>query len=128
MAKDIKNAVKRIHNSKETATLFLTPGFVPRAEALTRPHGKARCQARSKTDDEKGDGARTPHTRHRVRRNGVTDNQRIRHIVELLKNIPDEHGQHKTENQSEGTAFRQFLSHTFFSDIDRYLSFEVGIL
>lgn len=25
MAKDIKNAVKRIHNSKETATLFLTP-------------------------------------------------------------------------------------------------------
>ena len=37
--------------------------------------------------------------------------QRIRHIVELLKYIADKDRHHKGENEFERTAFRQIFGH-----------------
>ena len=87
--------------------------LVPRAEEAGDDDARADRDADEEADEQKAQVARRADGGERAVADEIAHDQRVRHVIELLKQVPDEHGRGKAEHLSADAALgHQKLSGT----------------
>ena len=90
---------------------LLHPLLIPGAETLRRQNRKARSQPLQKSQNQKRNRPRGPHSRQSLHAHKPPHNHGIHQTIQLLKNIPDNNRNNKPHNQLKGTPLRHIKFH-----------------
>ena len=109
---------KRSHNNcyynrkhRRIADTLPKTVYIPGSEPLGRQNRKSRGQSLHKAQNQKHDCSCCSDCRQCIDSHSPADNDRIHHIIKLLKNIAYNKRNHKPYDQSGGTSLRHIKFH-----------------